>query len=220
MPFTTDQFFEVFRQYNEAVWPAQLALLAIAMVIVISAARHSPRTSRTAFFLLAFLWAWMGIAYHVAFFARINPAAYVFGVLCVAEAVLLAALGTQSSATTRFAWRAGPRGMLGGALVAYALLAYPVIVTFAGHRYPALPTFGLPCPTTLFTVGVLLWVVPAVPRRVLIVPLLWSLIGASAAISLGVVADAALAAAAAVMVWMLVVTPHAARGARATPVNR
>ena len=32
LPFTAEQFFDVFRRYNESVWPAQLALNAIALI--------------------------------------------------------------------------------------------------------------------------------------------------------------------------------------------
>lgn len=30
LPFTTEQFFDVFRAYNTAVWPAQLVLVVLA----------------------------------------------------------------------------------------------------------------------------------------------------------------------------------------------
>lgn len=60
---------------------------------------------------------------------------------------------------------------------------------------PALPTFGLPCPTTIFTLGILLFTKPPVPRSVFIVPLLWSAIGTSAAVQLGIPQDYGLAVA-------------------------
>jgi hypothetical protein len=34
LPFTVEQFYGVFVQYNEAVWPMQIVLYAIAMAIV------------------------------------------------------------------------------------------------------------------------------------------------------------------------------------------
>jgi hypothetical protein len=34
LPFTPEQFFEVFRQYNEAVWPTQLALNLVALIAI------------------------------------------------------------------------------------------------------------------------------------------------------------------------------------------
>jgi len=35
LPFTESQFFDVFRQYNEAVWPAPVVLTALALSIVL-----------------------------------------------------------------------------------------------------------------------------------------------------------------------------------------
>ena len=58
-----------------------------------------------------------------------------------------------------------------------------------------LPTFGLPCPTTIFTIGLLCFAVPPTPRSPLIVPLLWCLVGAQAAFLLGVQPDLGLIAA-------------------------
>jgi len=40
--------------------------------------------------LLAAFWAWMAVAYHFAYFTRINPAAWLFGALFLVEAALFA----------------------------------------------------------------------------------------------------------------------------------
>ena len=39
LPFTAEQFFDVFRRYNESVWPAQLALNGIALITAAAAYR-------------------------------------------------------------------------------------------------------------------------------------------------------------------------------------
>jgi len=81
------------------------------------------------------------------------------------------------------AWRA-----VGPALVAYALLLYPSIAMMSGQRYPAMPTFGLPCPTTIFTLGLLMWT-RAAPTILLIIPLLWALIATQVAVQFAVYED-------------------------------
>lgn len=48
----------------------------------------------------------------------------------------------------------------------------PSLGVAIGHTYPAQPTFGLPCPTTIFTFGLLLWVRPPVPWSLLVIPVL------------------------------------------------
>ena len=95
----------------------------------------------------------------------------------------------------RFGWTGRARGTTGLLLVGFALIAYPLWSSFAGHRYPAMPTFGLPCPTTIFTIGMLAFLVPPYPRSPLVVPILWCAVGAQAAIFLGVPQDLGLVAA-------------------------
>jgi hypothetical protein len=63
----------------------------------------------------------------------------------------------------------------------------------AGHAYPQCPTFGVtPCPLTIFTWGLLLWAVRPLPKYLLVIPLLWSLLGVAVALKFGVWADAGL----------------------------
>jgi hypothetical protein len=50
--------------------------------------------------------------------------------------------------------------------------------------------FGVaPCPTTIFTFGILLWTIKKVPAYLLVIPFLWSIVGISAAINLRVPQD-------------------------------
>ena len=86
-------------------------------------------------------------------------------------------------------------GTGGAALIVFALVIYPILAYVAGHRFPATPTFGLPCPTTILTLGLLLWADPPRPWSVLVIPLAWSALGASAAVQLGVWEDFGLVAA-------------------------
>jgi uncharacterized protein DUF6064 len=194
LPFDVAQFFEVFARYNTAVWPAQVILLALAAGAVALAWRSESDAwmDRAVAAVLALLWVWMGVVYHLGFFRAINPAAAVFGALFVAEGLLLAWYGVVRH-ELRFR-PAGTRGAAGVALLGYAFLIYPFLNGLAGHRYPATPTFGLPCPTTIFTFGLFLW---AEQRRwsLLAAPLLWSVVGGSAALLLRVPADYGLMAA-------------------------
>jgi hypothetical protein len=50
--------------------------------------------------------------------------------------------------------------------------------------------FGVaPCPTTIFTFGILLWATKPVPGYLLVIPFLWSIVGMSAALNLQVPQD-------------------------------
>jgi hypothetical protein len=72
-----------------------------------------------------------------------------------------------------------------------------------GHDYPATPTFGLPCPTTIFTIGMLMLMTPSTPRWLYIAPLLWTLVGSTAAFLLGVYQDLGLVVAGLAGVWAM-----------------
>ncbi|HSJ65240.1 MAG TPA: DUF6064 family protein [Gemmatimonadaceae bacterium] len=200
LPFSTHQFFEVFARYNEAVWPAQAALLLLALVAIGAAVRRSGSagSSRLVAAILAVLWAWMGVVYHIGFFRPINAAATLFGGLFVAQAGLLLWYAMRRD-TLRFSPPVGARGAAGAALIAYALVIYPVLGVALGHGYPEAPTFGLPCPTTIFTLGLLLWTIRSAPWPVLVVPIGWAVVGTSAALQLGMVEDLGLPVAAAVV---------------------
>lgn len=59
---------------------------------------------------------------------------------------------------------------------------YPLIGLIVTHPYPETPSFGVaPCPTTIFTLGLLLLVRHPRPWLLAAVPLLWSVLGGSAA---------------------------------------
>lgn len=194
MPFTAEQFFEVFRQYNETVWPVQLLLYAPAAGALLGVwlrPRHAGRLIAAA---LAVLWLWTGMVYHFGFFRAINPAANLFAALSVAGAGMFFWHGVVQG-RLRFAWRGGARGWAGVATIAYALLVYPAIGLLAGHGYWDSPTFGAPCPVTIFTLGVLMLALRP-PGAVFVAPVLWALVGTYAATALGVPQDYGLLAAA------------------------
>lgn len=189
LPFTREQFIAVFADYNAAVWPAQIVACAVGLAMVGAVLRPSPAADRWVRAGLALMWAWTGVAYHVLFFAPINPAALGFGALFVLQALLFAHAGTLRR-RLHFGPAAGLAGWLGWGLVVYAGVFYPLLGAWTGHRYPEMPVFGItPCPVTLFTLGLLLLTTAPVPRWLLAIPLARSLVGGSAAVALGVAMD-------------------------------
>ena len=211
LPFTVDQFFAIFRAYNTAVWPLQVVLLLGALLALALIWRRGAWSGIAVSAILALLWAWLALGYHLAFFVRINPLAYGFAAMSLLGAGLFIWFGMVRR-QLEFSFERGPRTFVGLALIGFALLVYPLWSAAAGHAYPALPTFGLPCPTTIFTVGLLALARGPRPRAVLIVPLLWSLVGSQAAFLLDVQPDLGLVAAALVAVGLLVAPARAATG--------
>jgi hypothetical protein len=195
MPFSRDAFLDVFLAYNEALWPAALGLWMLSAAVFGAFVLGIRRASRLVPALLAVLWVWAALAYHAAYFTRINPLAWLFAAVFLLQAAILSATrfrvaGPEEPALLR-------RRILSSLLIAYAL-AYPLIVWADGFSYPRMPTFGVPCPTAILTIGFLL-ARPACSPRAAAIPVLWALIGGSAAWLFGMRADLVLAAAGTVL---------------------
>src|SRR5215203_467075 len=100
LPFTLEQFLDVFRRYNTAVWPMQWILVSLALVAIALALRDRSAGNRAVSAILAALWLWMALAYHLTFFASVNGAAIGFAVLFAVEAALFAWLAVRSPPTS------------------------------------------------------------------------------------------------------------------------
>ena len=187
-PFTADQFFETFKNYNQAVWPIQIVLYLISFMAIYLAFKPTSKSDKVISGLLAFFWMWMGVIYHLIYFTVINKAAYLFGTVFILQGILFLTFGVFQSKLS-FAFRSDGYGITGIILMVFALIIYPVLGYSFGHVYPYSPTFGLPCPTTIFTFGFLLLSKKKCPLIVLIIPFVWSIIGFTAAFNFGIVED-------------------------------
>lgn len=188
LPFTVDQFFAVFGSYNTAIWPAPLIAYALGFAALAFLVRPGTAADRITVAVLALMWFWTGAAYHWLSFAAINPAAKIFGASFILQAALFVYAGWKRQLV--FGFVSGVRGAAGIALIIYAGVLYPLLGIWLGHHYPMLPMFGVtPCPVTIFTFGCLLLTKQPIPWWALVIPVLWSLIGGSAAFLLGVPQD-------------------------------
>lgn len=203
LPFTVDQFLGVFRDYNHAVWPAQIVAYVLGVAAVLLVLKPIRRSSRIVGMILSAMWVWMGLVYHILFFSEINTAAYGFGAIFLVQGALFlrAAFGRQG---LEFTFSASAYGIAGALLIAYALVIYPILGIAFGHAYPYAPVFGVaPCPTTIFTFGLLLWTKRGVSAWLVLIPALWAVIGFMAAVRLGVREDIGLLVAAVLSVGLL-----------------
>lgn len=210
LPFSHDAFLDAFAAFNTTLWPAVVLLWVVTIGFAVRWFRTGCLEGRALFALLAVHWAWSAVAFHWFYFRSINPAAVLFAGLFAFQAGLFVWLAVTSRG--RATASRSVRGLVGGALVLYGLV-YPLVGLGFGLTFPRLPLFGVPCPTTLVTAGLLVTSV-GVPRWVDILPMLWAVIGSSAAFALGIRADLALIVAAIVLA-VDTVAPKAL-GARAT----
>ena len=158
LPFTKEQFFDLFVVYNVALWPVLIALwmASVAVSALLVSSRRPPDRWISA--LLAAHWAWSAMAYHAAFFTRINPAAWMFAALFLVQAALFLWMGVVRGRLSFARWR-NRWAVVAWLLVAYSL-AYPLINAVDHLTVWRIPTFGVPCPTTIFTAGLLMLATP------------------------------------------------------------
>jgi len=188
LPFTIEEFLNVFENYNQSVYPLQIVFYLIGFICVFLLFRPNKNSSKIIIASLSFFWLWIGIVYHLIFFSTINKAAYIFGMLFILQGILFIFYGVVKGNIT-FAYRKNIFNGIGVMIISYALIVYPILGYFLGHHYPKTPTFGLPCPTTIFTFGILLFIDKKIPQLVLVIPLLWSIIGFGAALNLSIYED-------------------------------
>ena len=188
LPFTHAQFVFVFALYNGVIWPLQWVAQAVGIGMVALLWTPSTSRGRIGLLLLAAMWLWTGLAYHVVFFSLINPAATLFGMFFVFEGLLLAEAGLRGRLV--FGEATGLGRALGWALLVYAVLGYPALGLLLGERTLELPAFGLtPCPVVLTTLGMLLLASGPARPGLFVIPVAWALIGGSAAVLLHVPQD-------------------------------
>jgi hypothetical protein len=188
VPFNQEQFLQVFRAYNLAVWPFQIFLIVIALLAIFLTLRKVKYSDRIIVSILSFLWFWMAVAYHFAFFLNINPLAIIFAAVFLFQGFLLFFFGIARE-ELHFKYVNNLNGLAAIILFLYALIFYPLLGYALGHYYPSTPTFGLPCPTTIFTFGLLLLLEGKINKVLYIIPVVWALIGFTAALKLGILQD-------------------------------
>src|SRR5210317_597727 len=87
-PFSVKDFLNVFKSYNQAVFPIQILFYIMAVVSVYLLFKPTDKSGKLISALLAFFWFWIGIVYHIIFFTSINKAAYFFGVLFIIQGII------------------------------------------------------------------------------------------------------------------------------------
>lgn len=191
LPFTRQQFFDVFSAYNSATWPVAIVVYPLGMLALFVVWRRTGSAGRVVGIVLAVMWGWVGVIYQGVYFRPINPVASAFAGAFVLQAALFA-LHAATGRGLEFGPRSQLRAVVGASMIVYAVAIYPLIGLAVGERYPAIPLFGVaPCPLLIFTFGLIVWA-SCVRWWLWVVPLLWSLIGGSAAIVLSVPQDWAL----------------------------
>ena len=188
MPFTIEQFFRVFEKYNSAIFPLQILIFFFGVVSVFLLHSNYSRKHRLIGGYLGFLWIWSGLVYHMIFFADINKTALIFGTAFIVQGLLtLATSFSRNSFVFMFERRAVD--YTGYFFILFGLVVYPLISNLAERPFGQTISIGLPCPSAIVTFGFLMLNKGMFPIYLFIIPLLWSVVGISAAINFGVYQD-------------------------------
>ncbi len=186
--FTFEEFLEMVTKYNNDLWPMHLFVYALAGIAIFLAVKKTSFSSRIISGILAFFWLWIGIVFNLMYFSKIFPMANIFTILFIIQGIIFVVTGVFKQSLS-FSIKTDIYGVLGGIFILYAMVAYPLIEYLLGRGYPQILPFGLiSCPTTIFTLGMLLCCDRRLPKYVLIIPFLYSLSGIIP-ISLGIVED-------------------------------
>jgi hypothetical protein len=172
IPFTPEVYFRLFVRLNEAVWPAHLAAVLVAGVIVWSTIRGR---GRTVGLLLAICWAWVGWIYHFELYASLNWAGTYSGWAFVIQSVLLGVFGITGGLDRPDGDSLNGPSRMALALGVLALVVFPFFGPLSGRTWSGLQVFGIaPDPTALATLGFVLAVGPT-RWSLLVIPVLWCL---------------------------------------------
>jgi hypothetical protein len=176
--FSPQTYYRLLELYHRAVWPAQLAALAVGFAILGTLLWPSLRRSRIAAGLLAGCWLWVAWAFHLERYSTINWAAGYMAAAFAFQALLLLWTGTIRG-KLGVARRCDPSVWAGVALFGFALLAQPWIGLIGPRTWPEIELFGMtPDATATATLGLLL-TAERVPWTLLVIPCLWCLVGAA-----------------------------------------
>ncbi len=153
--FSPRTYYRMLELYNLAIWPAQVAGIAIGCAIIaLLFGKHRWR-GRIIAGLLAACWLWIAWAFHYQRYAQINWAAPWFAAAFAIQALLLVVLGVLAG---RLVFRPpiGREGWLAMTLAVFAILLYPLLAPLTGRAWMTAETFGVAAdPTAIATVAVL-----------------------------------------------------------------
>jgi hypothetical protein len=166
-------------RYNLAIWPAQLAGVAIGLAIVALLIGKRAHHERIIAGLLAACWMWIAMAFHYQRYAQINWAATWFALAFACEALLLVVVGVLAGRLDLQLARSGTL-WIATSIVAMSILGYPVLAPLTGRPWTTAEIFGVAAdPTAIASVAVLARVRGRIRWLLLIVPALWCAIAAA-----------------------------------------
>ena len=176
--FSPRTYYRTLELYNLAIWPAQIAGVAIGLSIVALLATGKAATAAIVAGLLALCWLFIAWAFHYERYAQINWAAPWFAAAFALQGVLFAAVGVIAGRMV-LEPPASDASRVAIAVVALAVVFYPLLGPLTGRPWTTAETFGVaPDPTAIATIATLALVRGRIKWLLLVVPVLWCALAA------------------------------------------
>ena len=170
--FSPRTYYRLFELYNAAIWPGQVAAIAVGIAILVLLVAPGRSRGRVIAVLLAAAWLWVAWGYLWTRYATINWAATWFAAAFAVEALLLILVGAVGGGLSLTATADRVR-RAGVAIFLFALAIQPLIGPLLGRSWRQVELFGLvPDPTVIATLGILM----AAARtrwELMVIPLIW-----------------------------------------------
>ncbi len=177
MMFSKDTYFRLFELHNVALWPAQLAVLAGAIAIVVLTRRGGPWAGRLTSMIFAAAWLGCAWAFHLERYAQVHLAAPLFAATFGSQALVLVWLGVVRG---RLAiGGSGPERMIGWLGLAAAFVGYPLLAPLSGRPLLQAELVGLAPDPTAAAAFALALLAKRSPWVLLVIPTAWSAVSAA-----------------------------------------
>ncbi len=203
--FTLERFLTYATAYNLELYPVQYLMLGLGLIAILMLIFRTKYSNRCISAILAFFYGWIGIQFYMIYFREFMPMPFVFGILFITQAIIFILEGSIRN-RINFGFKVDLYGLTGAFLIFYAIFGYQALEYIFGRGYPEILSFGLfPCPTVIFSLGILLWTDKKFPRYILIVPLIHALSGFIPAFMIGIIEDIGLIISGLLVLFLLVI---------------
>ncbi|WP_407637759.1 DUF6064 family protein [Afifella pfennigii] len=183
--FSERVYWRLFELQDAALWPLQLVALAAGGAVLLLALRQRRGAAPAIFLILAAAWLLVAVSFLWQRYLPVNWAIAYAIPFFLAEAGLLLGLLLGRGGALAAPW--SPRLLAAAGLLAYALLAHPLLPLVAARPLASAELFALaPDPTAIVTLAVgAMLVEPRSAWLIMPVPALWCLASFATLLTLG-----------------------------------
>jgi hypothetical protein len=180
LSFSLEEFLVVLESYNLDIWPLQIITYVLILLVLFISLTPTKYSAKIVSSILSLFWLFTGIVFCFIYWAPTHIFGYIFGICCTVQGLFFLYYLIRSDITI------DPQDksykLIGILFVLYAIIGYQVFGYYLGHIYPKFFAVGLvPCPTTIFTIGVFLMMNTKIPIKYVAIPFVISLGGFLAA---------------------------------------